>query len=63
MKLIMAKYFYKSGCDESEKSLFVANNGWIDNFLCSNGFLLHSKTTTVQQDPERLIEGGYLLQV
>ena len=54
----MAKveYFYESECDESEKSLFVTGNGWVNNFMCRNGFLLHCKTTIVQQDPEWLID-------
>ena len=51
-----AKYFYKSECDESEKSLFATGNGWVNNFMCRNGFSLHHKTTTAQQDPERLID-------
>ena len=51
-----AKYFYESECDESEKSLFVATNGWVNNFTRRNGFSLHRKTTTAQQDPERLID-------
>ena len=57
-KLILtkAKYFYKSESDESEKSLFVAGNGWVNNFMCPNVFLLRRKTrTTAEQDPERLI--------
>ena len=49
------KCFYESECDESEKSLFVVGNGWVNNFMLRNGFLLHRKTTTAQQDPERLI--------
>ena len=34
-KLIMAtaKYFYESECGESEKSLFVVSNGWVNNFM------------------------------
>ena len=51
-----AKYFYKSECDESEKSYFVAINGWVNNFMHRNGFSLRCKTTTAQQDPERLID-------
>ena len=41
-KLIMAKakYFYESECDESEKSLFVASNDWVSNFMRRNGFSL-----------------------
>ena len=56
-KLILAKgkYFYEIDCDESEKSLFVASNGWVNNFMHGNGFSLHRKTTTVQRNPERLI--------
>ena len=50
------KYFYESECHESEKSLSVTSNGWINNFMRRNGFSLHRKTTTVQQDPERLID-------
>ena len=51
-----AKYFYKNECDEGEKSLFVASNWWVDNFMHRNGFPLRRKTTTAQQDPERLID-------
>ena len=51
-----AKYFYESECDESKKSLFVASNGWVCNFMRRNGFSLHRKTTTTQQDHERLID-------
>ena len=51
-----AKQFYKSECDENEKSLFVASNGWVNNFMRRNGFSLRRKTTTAQQDPERLID-------
>ena len=50
------KYFYESECHESEKSLFVASNGWINNFMRRNGFSLLRKTTAVQQAPERLID-------
>ena len=49
------KYFCKNECDESEKSLFVASNGWVNNFMRGNGFSLHCKTTTAQRDLERLI--------
>ena len=57
-KLIMAKakYFYKREYNESEKSLFVVSTGWVNNFMHHNGFLLSCKTTTVQQDPEWLID-------
>ena len=48
--------FYESECDESEKSLFVASNGWVNNFMLLNDFSLYHKTTTAQQDPERLID-------
>ena len=51
-----AKYFYESECDESEKSLLVTGNGWVNNFVRRNGFPLHRKTTTAQEDPERLID-------
>ena len=56
-KLTMAKvkYIYVSECDESEKSIFVASKGWVNNFKRRYGFSLHHKKTTVQQDPERLI--------
>ena len=39
-KFIMAKmkYFYESEYDESEKSLFVASDGWVNNFMCRDGF-------------------------
>ena len=50
------KYFYESECHESEKFLFVASNGWVNNFMLCNGFSLPCKTTTAQQDPERLID-------
>ena len=50
------KYFYKSECDESKKSLFVASNGWVNNFMRRNVFSLYRKTTTAQQDPERIID-------
>ena len=46
-----AKYFHKKECDESETSLFVANNGWVNNFMRRKGFSLRRKTTTGQQDP------------
>ena len=47
----MAKAKY---CDESEKYLFVASNGLVNNFVCRNGFSLHRKTTAAQKDLERL---------
>ena len=50
-----AKYFHESECDESEKSLFVVSNRWVNNLMRRNSFLLRCKTTT-QQDPERLID-------
>ena len=40
-----AKYFYESECDESEKFLFVASDGWVNNFMRRNGFSLRRKTT------------------
>ena len=46
-----AKYFY-----ESEKSFFVASNGWFNNFMRRDGFSLRRKTTTAQQDAERLTD-------
>ena len=46
-----AKYFY-----ESEKFLFVASNEWVNNLMRRNGFSLHQKTTTTQQDPKQLID-------
>ena len=52
-KLIMAKAKH---CDESEKSLFVASNGLVNNFMCRNDFSLYRKTTTAQKDPEWLNE-------
>ena len=51
-----AKCLYGSECDECGKSLFVAKNGWINNFIRRNGFLLHCKTATAQEDPKRLID-------
>ena len=50
------KYFYKSECDENEKSLFVASIGRVNNSMRRNDFSLRRKTTTAQQDPERLID-------
>ena len=35
---------------------FVASNGWVNNFMRPYGCSLHRKTTTAQQDPERLID-------
>ena len=57
-KLIMvkAKYFDGNECDESEKSLFVASNRWVNNLMHRNGFSLRSKTKPAQQDPELLID-------
>ena len=51
-----AKYFYESECDESEKSLFVTDNGWVNNFMRRDGFSLRRKTTTAQQNPKRLTD-------
>ena len=51
-----AKYFHENEYDESEKSLFVMDSGWVNNFMRRNGFSLHRKTTTVHQNPERLID-------
>ena len=34
----------------------MAINGWVNNFMHRNGFSLRYKTTTAQQDPERLID-------
>ena len=39
-----------------EKFFFVVNNGWINNFMRHNGFLLHRKTPTSQKDSKRLID-------
>ena len=50
-----AKYFYESECDESEKSLFVGSNSWVNNFMPCNGFSLQCKTKVAQQYPEWLI--------
>ena len=50
-----AKYFFQSECDESEKSLFVVSNGWVNSFMHCNGFSLYHKGTTTQ-DSERLID-------
>ena len=50
------KYFYESERDQSEKSIFVASNSWVNNFMNCNGFSLRYKTTTAQQDPQRLID-------
>ena len=50
------KHFYESECGESEISLFVASNEWVNNFMHRNGFSLRRKTTTAQQVPEWLID-------
>ena len=34
----------------------MANNGWVNNFTRRDGFSQPRKTTTAQQDPERLID-------
>ena len=41
-KFIMAKakYFYKSECDENEKSVFAASNVWVNNFMRRNGVVI-----------------------
>ena len=51
-----AKCFYEGECDKSEKSIFVRDNGWVNNIMPRNSFSLHCKTTTAQQNPERLID-------
>ena len=38
-----SKYFYESKCDESEKSLLLASNEWVNNFMRHNGSSLHRK--------------------
>ena len=52
--MVKAKYFYEIKCDQIKKSIFVVNNGWVNNFMCRNGFSLHRK------DPERLINNFIL---
>ena len=54
--MVNAKYFYKSECDESEKSLFVTDIGWVNNFMRRNLFSVKPKTATVQQNSEWLID-------
>ena len=54
------KYFYKSEWNESEKCLYVASNLRVNYLMRRNGFLLRRKTTTAQQDPERLIDKLFL---
>ena len=63
--MVKAKCLYEDGCEESERSLFVASNGWLNNFMRRNGLSLRRKTTTAQQDPERLIDKliSYILHV
>ena len=34
----------------------MPSNGWVNNFMHRNGFSLYHKTTTGQQDSERLID-------
>ena len=55
----------EDGCEESERSLFVASNGWLNNFMRRNGLSLRRKPTTAQQDPERLTDKliSYILHV
>ena len=54
--MVKAKYFDGSKCDESEKSLFMASNRWVNNLMHRNGFSLRRKTKPAQQDPELLID-------
>ena len=56
---------YDEKCHKSEKDLFKATTGWLDKFMCRNGLSLRRKTTTAQQDPNRLIHKliSYILQV
>ena len=63
--MMKGKYLYEDGCEESERSLFVASNGWLCNFMSRNGLSLRRKTTTAQQDPDRLIDKiiSYILHV
>ena len=58
-KLVMvkAKYFYESECDESEKSLFVASNGWVNNFLRPNGRKKNSKCYVAKQQHNKILNG------
>ena len=37
-------------------SVMKVRNVWVNNFVCCNGFSLHHKTTTAQQNPEQLID-------
>ena len=46
--MMKGKYLYEDGCEESERSLFVASNGWLCNFMSRNGLSLRRKTTTAQ---------------
>ena len=66
-KLIMmkAKFLYDETCDESEKDLFLASNGWLQKFMRRNGLSLRRKTTTAQKDPAKLIDKliSYVLHV
>ena len=40
---------------------FVGSNGWVNNLMRRNGFLLHRKATTAQQDPKRLIDSLFCI--
>ena len=51
-----AKYFHENECDESKKSLFVASNRWVNNFMRRNSFSLCRQTIITQPDSERLID-------
>ena len=54
--MVNAKYFYETEFNRGEKSLFVASNKWVNNFMRCNIFSLRRKTITTLQDSERLID-------
>ena len=66
-KLIMvkAKRLYEERCPKGEQDLFKATAGWLQKFMLRNGLSLRRKTTTVQQDPHRVIDKliSYILHV
>ena len=56
LMMLKAKQLYDEKCLESEKDLLKATTGWLDKFMRRNGLSLRRKTTTAQQDPNRLID-------
>ena len=64
LMMLKAKRMYDEKCHESGKDLFKATTVWLGKFMRRNGLSLRRKTTTAQQDPNRLIDKliSYILQ-